>query len=150
MSNNIAQPCPLPFTMAPMKARKAMKAMKAKKTMKALKRPTREQKLKQKLKREQKAEQELTKKKEKEQEEHLKDLREARAEETTAWDEKQQATIDAEKMAVYKIQKDLAYRKKVENTKDIYHNMPKNVQKKCPLFSRAEDVVEVKKTSWYK
>ena len=59
---------------------------------------------------------------------HLKFFREARAAETMAWDEKQQASIDAEKMVVHKLDKELAYRKKVEHTKDVWHNMPTKVQ----------------------
>ena len=59
---------------------------------------------------------------------YLKFFGEARAAETMAWDEKQQASIDAERMAVHKLDKELAYRKKVEHTKDVWHNMPTKVQ----------------------
>ena len=59
---------------------------------------------------------------------YLKFFGEARAAETMAWDEKQQASIDAERMAVHKLDKELAYRKKAEHTKDVWHNMPTKVQ----------------------
>ena len=119
--------------------KKAKKTMKAKKAMKAMmaKATTKRRVLNKIVKDIMKTDGRNGKKKTKKMKEeevkrqhanYLKFFGEARAAETMAWDEKQQASIDAERMAVHKLDKELAYRKKVEHTKDVWHNMPTKVQ----------------------